>query len=1056
VIRLRGLVNAGAWAYAARLILHGRSLPEAGDVKEPSGPLVLAFRDEAFAARVADDFEALAPVFGAPALASAVFGDDPEGRLAALERLAGGARLVLLGGAALKADAPDRESYRSSKLVLKPGLRLRRAEAIQALEAGGYARVDFVGSPGDYAARGAVLDFYPLEPERPVRALFDEDSVVSLRVIDLASQETVEFLSEAAAIPVKARGRTAPLARWLDSGSVWIVEEALFEEGLSPALTLPLAGGGREVRLFEGGSLIERTGRTGIPEADLGLRAAGLSPGALPRSREELARRAEEGWRILLYSMTRAEDMRLEEALGGPRPGFEFLVGPLHDSFSHPGSKLLAVAAGELFGRSFPVRASRGRPAGLGRRGILRLRTLKAGDFVSHADYGIARYRGLKPVSAGSGEIVDCLQLEFRGGDKVYLPVSEFSKVDKYVAIEGTRPRLSSLERASWERTKLRVREGVRELAQKLIKAEAARRSIPGIAFAPESEMERSFAASFPYDLTPDQARAIEEVLADLRGTKPMDRLVAGDVGFGKTEVAMRAAFAAAASGRQAALLVPTTILAEQHADNFRSRMADYPVRVAVLTRFNTRAETKMALEGAKTGAVDIVVGTARLLQKDVAFHDLALVVVDEEHRFGVKDKEKLRALRRSAHCLFLSATPIPRTLFQALSGLRSLSLIQTPPLGRKEVSTRVAAYDESLAVSAIVSEVERGGQVYYVHNRVRTLPRRLAELRAAAGSGLRFSLVHGQMRPQEIEKAMWEFYHRKADVLVASSIIEAGLDIPSVNTLVVEHAEDFGLSQLYQLRGRVGREKEKAHCLLFFGGPDGAPGGPPAGRPAASSLQRLEALQEFAALGSGFWLAMRDIEIRGSGELLGMKQHGFMAAIGLEGYTRMLEEEISRLRGRVPQEAPRSASIDIALQAFIPEDYLPNEFDRLDFYKRLLASRPTELPQMRRELEDLCGPFPPEVKNLFVVAEIRSRAQELSITKIEQRDGALEIRFREGFTAPEGALDGWLQHYGPRLRFLPAAAGEGPGLRTELAGVPTIPWIEDFLERFGSAKKKS
>lgn len=1046
MIRLRGLVNAGAWAYAARLILHGRGLPEVGGVHEPSGPLVLAFRDEAVAERVADDFEALAPVFGAPPLASAVFGDDPEGRLAALERLVGGARLVLLGGAALTAEAPDQESYRSSRLVLKPGLGLRRAAAIQALEAGGYARVDFVGSPGDYAARGAVLDFYALEPERPVRVLFDEDSVVSLRAIDLSSQETVEYLSEAAAIPVKAVGRAAPIARWLDSGSVWIVDESLFEEGLPPALTLPLEGGGHG-RVFEGGSLIKRTG---LAEADLGLRAAGLSPGALTRSREELARRAEEGWKILLYSMTRAEDMRLEEALGGPRPGFEFLVGPLRDSFSHPGSKLLAVAAGELFGRSLPVRVSRRRPAGLGRRGILRLRTLKAGDFVSHVDYGIARFRGLKPVSAGSGEVVDCLQLEFRGGDKVYLPVSEFSKVDKYVALEGTRPRLSSLERASWEKTRLRVREGVRDLAEKLLKAEAARRSVTGLAFSPASEMERSFAASFPYDLTPDQARAIEEVLADLRGPKPMDRLVAGDVGFGKTEVAMRAAFAAAASGRQAALLVPTTILAEQHADNFRSRMADYPVRVAVLTRFNTRAETNRVLEGVKTGAVDIVIGTARLLQKDVAFQDLALVVVDEEHRFGVKDKEKLRALRRSAHCLFLSATPIPRTLFQALSGLRSLSLIQTPPPGRKEVSTGVSAYDESLAVSAIVSEVERGGQVYYVHNRVRTLPRRLAEIRAAAGSGIRFSLVHGQMRPLEIEKAMWEFYHRKADVLVASSIIEAGLDIPAVNTIVVEHAEDFGLSQLYQLRGRVGREKEKAHCLLFFGGPDGAPSA------ADPSRQRLQALQEFAALGSGFWLAMRDIEIRGSGELLGTKQHGFMAAIGLEGYTRMLEEEISKLKGRAPKAAPRPASIDVALKAFIPEDYLPNEFDRLDFYKRLIASGPAELPELRRELENLCGPFPSEVQNLFVVAEIRGRARELSIARIEQRDGALEIRFCEGFTAPEGALDGWLHHYGPRLRFLPPAAGEGPGLRTELAGAPAIPWIEDFLGRFGSAKKES
>ncbi|MBI5241568.1 MAG: DEAD/DEAH box helicase, partial [Elusimicrobia bacterium] len=681
-------------------------------------------------------------------------------------------------------------------------------------------------------------------------------------------------------------------------------------------------------------------------------------------------------------------------------------------------------------------------------RGALRLGELKRGDFIVHQDYGLARFRGLEPVSAPGHGTVDCLALEFRGSDRLFLPMHEFGKVQRYSGAEGKRPRLSSLDSRNWEEVKAAVREGVRELAEALLKTQAERAAKPGFAFPPESAMERAFAAEFPYEETPDQGQAIADTLADMCAPHPMDRVVVGDVGFGKTEVAMRAAFKCAAAFKQAALLVPTTILAEQHYRTFCARFADYPVRLGLLTRFQPKGEVRKVLAGLAAGTVDVVIGTARLLQKDVRFKDLGLTIIDEEHRFGVADKEKLKLLRRTVDCLALSATPIPRTLNQAMSGLRAISLIQSPPVGRQPILTKVGPYDEGAAAAAISDELARGGQVYYVHNRVRTLEDCRRRLQGLV-PGARFVLAHGQMRASEIEAAMWEFYHREADVLVASTIIESGLDIPSVNTLLVEDAQDFGLAQLYQLRGRIGRERQRAVCWLFF----------PSRAEALAALtdearQRLEALREFGELGSGVKLAMRDLEIRGCGELLGARQHGFINAVGSEMYAELLEAELGRRRGRPEAAGGAETALDLNVEAYIPESYLPGEMQRLDYYKRILRADAAGARALRRELDDLCGPLPEPVRLLFRVLEVRALAARARVRRATQKGGSLEVIFHPGAEVSAEAMRGWLQSYAGRLRF--SRRPDGEGVAVELRGEGPLAWLEAFLTPLvGAAAEK-
>ena len=1030
---LAGLPNAAAWGRLALSLLDPATVP--APLKPVLGasvalPVVVVRSGEEDLEDAADAARALSVLAGGE-VAAAFFGEDPAGRLASLERLHAGARLVFATPTGLAAPAPGAEEYRGERVVVRPGTGLKRQALLDRLAALGYSRVDFVESPGEFAARGSVVDFHSLEPSRAVRVLYDDEKVVSVRAFDPNTQTTgAGLLREAAAGPAAEAPSSSTVGALLSGRGTWLVEPGLEVPSGEAVLRVgPPAAGRRSAAL----------GWEAFPAAKGGVEAAALF------CRE----RAAQGWKVHLFSMTRGEDERLQEMLEDlvPAGALQFLVGPMRQGIVSPAEKTAFISSAELFGRAWRLPRWQA-PAGAERVRV-RWRELKRGDYVVHEQFGVARYHGLEAVAepgsrqaeatGGKESVHDCLALEFRGGDRLYLPMADFKRVQKYGAAEGARPRLSSLDTRSWAEVKERVQEGVRELAEELLKRHAERKALPGHAFPPDSHLEEEFAESFPYEETPDQARAIAEVKADMMAPHPMDRIVVGDVGFGKTEVAMRACFKCAAGLKQAAVLVPTTVLADQHMKTFQARFAEYPVRVEGLSRFQTAAEQKKVLEGLRKGTVDVVVGTHRLFSADVRFKDLGLIVVDEEHRFGVKDKERLKALKARVDCMTLSATPIPRTLNAGLSGLRDISLIQSAPTGRLPITTEVRPYDERHVKAAIEAELSRGGQVFYVHNRVRSLPQVVERLQALV-PGARIAMGHGQMKADVLEKAMWDFHKGEYDILVASTIIESGLDIPTVNTLLVEDAQDFGLSQLYQLRGRIGRERRRAACILYYPGDA-------AGLKSLSEegKKRLEALREFKDLGSGLGLAMRDLEIRGAGDLLGSRQHGYINAVGVEFYSQLLEAEVERLRGRRAKLERAPAQVDLALPAFVPETYLPGDLERLRFYKRALDADSAALKALRREVEDLSGPPPREVENLFSVLALRRRASKRGVRSVAERGGRLEIYLHQGVTPPGFALTAWMTAFGGRLEF--ARSAEGDGMRLSLGRQDASEALDNLLD---------
>jgi transcription-repair coupling factor (superfamily II helicase) len=1016
--RVVGVPGSGALAFLARRVLSG-ALP--AGLASPRGPLVLVLPDADAVEDAADALAALAPLDEGRAYVCAEFADDPRERLASLEQLRAGARLALATPEGLAAPAARPSDFAARVVRLRAGDRSPRDSTADALAAAGYQRVDFVESPGEYAVRGAVLDFHALEPAIAYRVLYDEGRIASIRPFDPLTQEPGAAIASAVATPAEEASEGGCVADWLADGALWLAREGLEFE----------APPGAEVRRL--GGLVE----TPDGDADFGARPVGPFGGDARAAWAEMRRDAEAGRRVVLFSLNHGEDARLQEILDGELPAgaVQFLIGPLREGFRREAEGLAVYATSQIFARDWRGVGRWKRFAAKGAQS-LRWRELKRGDYVVHQEHGVARFQGLEPVSVPGHGAQDCVKLEFRGSDRLYVPLTEFDRVQKYAGVEGKRPRLSSLDTRTWEEVKRQVAEGVRELAQELLKLQAKRAAAPGHAFPPEGEIEREFADSFPFELTEDQARAIAETLADMEAPRPMDRLVVGDVGFGKTEVAMRAAFKCALGLKQCAVLAPTTVLADQHFRTFAKRMAGFPVKLAIMTRFQTKSEQKKTLEDLKSGKIDVVIGTARLLQKDVRFFDLGLVVVDEEHRFGVSDKERLKKVRVNADILSLSATPIPRSLHQALTGLRGISLIETAPVGRQPIVTRVGPWDERVVSTAIADELARGGQVYYVHNRVRTMKEALDGIARLSG-GARVAMVHGQMRGPEIEKAMWDFAQRKSDVLVASTIIESGLDIPSVNTLLVEDAQDFGLAQLYQLRGRVGRERSRAFCYLFHP-PDAELKDLP-----EDTVKRLDALKEFGALGAGIKLAMRDLEIRGAGDLLGAKQHGFMNAVGADYYSQLLESEVSRLRGAASED-DRPVTIDLRRPAYIPESYLPGETERLKLYKRALRAGPDDAKKILEELERLSGPAPEPVRNLFELLDLRAAARRARVDSVIEQNGAVEIRFHPDLPPENGAPARWLAALGPRVSFVPAA--DGDAVRITLDGRPAAQAAREFL----------
>ncbi|HZW19296.1 MAG TPA: transcription-repair coupling factor, partial [Luteimonas sp.] len=658
---------------------------------------------------------------------------------------------------------------------------------------------------------------------------------------------------------------------------------------------------------------------------------------------------------------------------------FAITVAPLEDGFALDAPRIAVLTERQLF----PERATqprRARRAGREPEAIIRdLGELSEGAPIVHEDHGVGRYRGLIVLAAG-GMPGEFLEIEYAKGDRLYVPVAQLHLISRYSGASPETAPLHSLGGEQWSKAKRRAAEKVRDVAAELLEIQARRHARAGLALQVDRAMYEPFAAGFPFEETPDQLAAIEATLRDLQSSQPMDRVVCGDVGFGKTEVAVRAAFAAASGGKQVAVLVPTTLLAEQHYRNFRDRFADYPLKVEVLSRFKTAKEIKAELEKVSAGTIDVIVGTHRLLQADVKFKDLGLVIVDEEQRFGVRQKEALKAMRANVHLLTLTATPIPRTLNMAMSGLRDLSIIGTPPPNRLAVKTFITQWDNALLREAFQRELARGGQLYFLHNDVESIGRMQRDLSELVPEA-RIGIAHGQMPERELERVMLDFQKQRFNVLLSTTIIESGIDIPNANTIIINRADRFGLAQLHQLRGRVGRSHHRAYAYLVV--PDRRSMTPDAEK-------RLEAIASMDELGAGFTLATHDLEIRGAGELLGEDQSGQMAEVGFSLYTELLERAVRSIRqGKLPDldagEEARGAEVELHVPALIPEDYLPDVHTRLTLYKRISSARDSEgLRELQVEMIDRFGLLPDPAKHLFAIAELKLQANTLGVRKLE------------------------------------------------------------------------
>jgi transcription-repair coupling factor (superfamily II helicase) len=744
---------------------------------------------------------------------------------------------------------------------------------------------------------------------------------------------------------------------------------------------------------------------------------------------------------LLLGSAGRAErltDLLRDDGLAvGEDAAVLVRVGTLSRGFELPDEGLRVFADGDVFPEEVHLQA-RGRRVGA-RSFLSDFRDLRTGDLVVHQDHGIGRFEGLETLEV-AGLRADFMVLVYQGGDKLKVPVEAFDRVQKHASAEGARPALDRLGSGSWEKVKRRVRKAMRDMAAELLRLYAERKARPGHAFAGESPWHREFEEAFEYEETPDQAAAIADVAADMASAVPMDRLVCGDVGYGKTEVAMRAAMRAVLDAKQVAVLAPTTVLAFQHAKTFRKRFAPFPVRVEMVSRFLSAKEIRTVLADLAAGKVDVLIGTHRLLSKDVVFRDLGLLVVDEEQRFGVAAKERLKHLRRTVDCLTLSATPIPRTLQMGLAGIRDMSVIETAPKDRLAIQTSIVKFSTEVIAAAIRQELSRDGQVYFVHNRVESIYS-LARLVQRLVPEAKVAVAHGQMPEHQLERAMLAFVEGRADVLVASTIIENGLDIPRVNTMLVNRADRFGLAQLYQLRGRVGRSDRRAYAYLLV---------PPDTVLSELARKRLAAIREFSDLGAGFRVAALDLELRGAGNLLGGEQSGHIQAVGLDLYVKLLEQTILELRGEAAPE-PARAALNLKADLRLPAEYVPDVNQRMALYKRASQARDqAALDALRAELADRYGPPPSEAQGLLAFVRLRLRAEALGVTQVDLAAGRLHLRFSPATTLEPAAAVAL-------VRGRPGAALTPHGLRVPLPpDTAPLAGLDDLLDVLEEAARSA
>ena len=944
-----------------------------------------------------------------------------------------GAPVVVVSAVALSEKVPD-PSLRPHGFTLRRGDLLDLEEQAVELVKAGYERVEQVEDRGQFAIRGGLLDVFPATEDHAVRVDLFDIEIESLRWFSTFTQrslgdvEQVEIapaaelaaehreLAETAALTDEAeRPDVAELLPVQDFHAMLdLVPDAAVliaaEEEIAPALVdhwqdvtaafhdddahhLYIAPGAIETALAARAKI-----RLSAMDQDQAVQFRGQAADVAARSvkdaEPELEKLVRSGYRTVVAFGARGEGERAAYNLGrlkvrwvnGAAPqgaDLAFAEARLRDGFVAPGFRLAVIPEHRLFRR----RAARtgGTGAGAGRRrGALRSFTdLRTGDIVVHEDHGLARFAGFDTKTV-AGVTRDYLNLEYAGTDKVFLPVDQFAKISRYVGAGGEHPPLSKLGGTRWETIKSRARKAAQELAGELLNLYAERRRREGHAFPPDTDWQRDFEDAWPYRETPDQREAIEQVKIDMETARPMDRLVCGDVGYGKTEVALRAAFKAANDGKQVMVLVPTTILAQQHYGTFSERLKDYPFTIEHVSRFRSAAEQKEAIKGFAEGRVDILIGTHRVLSRDVRAKDLGLLIVDEEQRFGVKQKELLRQLKLKVDVISMSATPIPRTLQMSLAGLRDISVIETPPEGRRPVKTYVGEYEEELVKRAIERERARDGQAFFLHNRVESIEETAERLRALC-PGVRFAVAHGQMGEGELEEVMMDYLRGGADVLVCTSIIESGIDIPQANTLMVEHADAFGLAQLYQIRGRVGRSKERAYAYLLY---DSAAALTP------EAAQRLSALSDYTELGSGFKIAMRDLEIRGAGNLLGDEQSGHVAALGFELYMQMLDEAVKAAEPEGEGETlAEPVRLDVNVDAYVPADYVPYEQAKIEVHRRVAgALEVAEVERLREELVDRFGPVPEPLENLLALQRARIKFGQAGARTVSFRGDRLAV----------------------------------------------------------------
>lgn len=970
--------------------------------------------------------------------------------------LRGEERVIISSIKALMQKVLSPLDLKESIFYLSAGEEIDRDRLVNFLHESGYSSARVVEERGDFCVRGAIIDIYTPLYEEPLRLEFDGDRLESIRRFETETQRSIPqgVMENGILLPARDISKdfsdhpmVTPLDYLKENGVVFVEEgeevereaeafscliEGHYEKALGRKDSVPppdsiylsfedvsLSLKKFQTVFLQGGPLAPSPCQHVFPfemESNEDLRReikAALSAEkglteATPFSIliKNLHEWQKKGMRIFIVSHTQSQSERLrdllshyemeshlerekkfDQAMGQIERDLTLFVGPLSSGFRNPQEGWVLLTEEEIFGERRRLREGKVRRSPVQEEStfLSSHSELRENDHIVHTDYGVGLYRGLRHLSIG-GVSNDYLLLEYFDGDKLYVPVDRLNLIQRYIGGDGRHPRLDKLGSRSWQRAKKRVKAAVSEMVKELLDLYAARQAFQGLSFSPVDQFYKEFEATFEYEETPDQIKAIGEVMRDMGNPKPMDRLICGDVGYGKTEVAIRAAYRSVMDGKQVAILVPTTVLAQQHHQTFQERFKNYPVVIEMLSRFKSPQEQKEILQRLREGKVDVVIGTHRLLQKDVVLQDLGLVVIDEEHRFGVVHKERLKQMRKLVDVVTLTATPIPRTLQMAIFGICDLSLIQTPPENRLSIRTFVIRYDDEIIREAIQREFARGGQVFFVHHRVHDIHSVANHLRNLIPEAS-LAIAHGQMREKELEKVMLQFVKKEYNLLVCTSIIESGLDIPAANTILINHAEQFGLADLYQLRGRVGRGSYQAYAYLLI---------PTEFTLSRDAARRLRAIQELSELGSGFKLAIQDLEIRGAGNLLGPSQSGHIAVVGFEFYTQLMEKAVRELRGEEVTEEI-TPEIHFHLPAFIPESYIEDPAERLSLYRKLSLSRSDEAVEMiREELIDRFGRPPVEVDHLLEVIKVKILLTKLSIRKFEETPSQMALLFDE------------------------------------------------------------